>query len=101
MSDISIVRDHRLEKEEIRARIGRLADKVSARLGGSWCWEGEEAVCESRGARARVGYDDRSISIEISLPRTMRPFRKKLEAKVDAYLAGFLGDTGDGKHTGP
>ncbi|HEB88566.1 MAG TPA: hypothetical protein ENI85_03260 [Deltaproteobacteria bacterium] len=92
MSDISIVRNHQLDKEEIRARIGKLADKISDRLGGSWCWEGDEAVCESRGARARVGYDERSISIEIALPRTLRPFRRKLESKVEAYLVGFLGE---------
>jgi hypothetical protein len=38
-----------------------------------------------------VGYDDRSISVEISLPVPMRPFRRKLEAKIEEYLVGFLG----------
>ena len=83
-------RTHELEKEEIRSRIEMLADKISARLGGSWNWQGDEAICESRGARARVGYDESSISVEIALPRAMRPFRRKLEAKVDEYLVGFL-----------
>ena len=90
MPEIKMTRRHALAPSELRDRIGELADKISGRLGGSWNWEGEVAVCESRGAKARVGYDDSSISVEISLPKAMKPFRRKLEAKIDEYLVGYL-----------
>jgi putative polyhydroxyalkanoate system protein len=90
MAEISMKRAHALEKQEIRDRIERLADKISGRIGGSWDWQGDEIVSEARGAKARVGYDASSISVEISLPRSMRPFRRKLESKIDEYLIRFL-----------
>ncbi len=90
MPEIELKRIHDLDPSEIRDRIGRLADKISDRLGGSWNWQGEAAICEARGAKARVGYDESAIFVEISLPKAMRPFRRKLEAKIDEYLVGFL-----------
>ncbi len=90
MPEIKMTRAHELAPSEIRDRIGGLADKISGRLGGSWNWEGEVAVCESRGAKARVGYDASAIFVEILLPTAMKPFRRKLEAKIDEYLVGFL-----------
>ncbi len=90
MAEIMMKRAHTLDAEEIRRRIGGLADKISKRLGGSWDWQGDEAICEAHGAKARVGYDAHAIFVEISLPKSMRPFRKKLEAKIDEYLVGFL-----------
>jgi hypothetical protein len=49
--------------------------------------------CNGRGpecSETQQGYDASSISVEISLPRSMRPFRRKLEAKIDEYLIRFL-----------
>ena len=68
-----------------------LAEKVAGRLGGSWCWEGDEAVCEVRGAKARVGYDDEEISIDVSLPLMLRPLRGKLETKIEEYFERYFG----------
>ncbi len=92
MAEIEVQRTHALPSGEIRERIAGLADKISGRLGGSWEWQGDEAICEARGAKARVGlgYDESSIFVEISLPKVMRPFRRKLEAKIDEYLVSFL-----------
>ena len=90
MVEISMKRAHELDKQEIRQRIEKLAEKIGDRIGGSWEWHGEEVVSEARGARARVGYDEYSISVEVSLPTVMKPFRRKLEAKIDEYLIRFL-----------
>ena len=35
--------------------------------GGAWCWQGDRAVCEAKGAKACVAYDAESISIEVEL----------------------------------
>lgn len=82
MADISMKGEHDLSREEVRAQIEKLASKLVDRLGGSWCWEGETAVCELRGAKARVGFDETSVAIDVSLPRMLQPFRRKLESKI-------------------
>lgn len=91
MADISLKRDHDLDQDDIRARVEGVADRVSSRLGGSWEWQGETAVCEARGARARVAYDETTISIEVALPRILRPLRGRLESKVEEYFERYFG----------
>jgi putative polyhydroxyalkanoate system protein len=90
MAEISISREHGLNEEEVRDRIEELADKISSRLGGTWSWQGDQAVCDAHGARAWVGYDARSIMLEVSLPRMMKPFSGKLEAKIIEYFDRYV-----------
>ena len=91
MADISLEREHELGLEDVRVRIAAVADKVADRLGGSWEWQGETAVCEARGVRARVDYDDKKVWLEIVLPRLLKPARGKLESAVQAYLDRYFG----------
>jgi putative polyhydroxyalkanoate system protein len=90
MPEISMSRKHGLNEKDVRVRIEELADKISGRLGGTWSWQGDEAVCDAHGARARVGYDAQSILLEVSLPRMMRPFSGKLEAKIVEYFDRYF-----------
>jgi putative polyhydroxyalkanoate system protein len=96
MPEISISRRHGLNETDVRGRIEELADKISGRLGGTWSWQGDQAVCDAHGARARVGYDAQSIMLEVSLPRMMKPFSGKLEAKIIEYFDRYF----DGSSTG-
>jgi putative polyhydroxyalkanoate system protein len=90
MADILMKRKHGLEAQEVHARIEKLAGKLSDRLGGSWCWEGQEAICQARGAQARVGYDETSISMQVKLPLMLRPMRARLEAKIEQYFDEYF-----------
>jgi len=90
MSDISMTRAHELDSEQARANIEKLADKLAERLGGSWSWQGDTAICESRGVRARVEYDASSISIDVVLPRAFRPFRRRLESKIEESFERYF-----------
>ncbi len=91
MAEISMRRQHRFDDPiDVRSRIEGLAEKVAERLGGAWRWEGDAAVCEARGAEARVGYDDEEISIEVTLPLTLRPLSGKLESKIDEYFERYF-----------
>ncbi len=90
MPEISISRKHGLNENDVRGRIEALADKISGRLGGTWSWQGDQAVCDAHGARARVGYDAQSIMLEVSLPRMMKPFSGKLEAKIIEYFDRYF-----------
>ena len=90
MADISMKREHGLEPAEVEARIEQLAGKLSDRLGGTWCWEGQEAVCELHGAKARVGFDETSISMNVKLPFMLKAMRGRLEAKIDQYFEEYF-----------
>ncbi len=90
MARISMKRAHTLEKQEVRARIETLAQKISDRVGGEWDWQGDTVVSEARGVTARVAYDEQFVSVDVSLPIAMRPFRRKLESKIEEYLVRYL-----------
>ena len=92
MPEISMRRVHGFDDPvDVRSRIEGLAEKVATRLGGTWHWEGDSAVCEARGAKARVGFDDEEISIDVSLPLMLRPLAGKLEGKIDEYYERYFG----------
>jgi len=90
MAQISMKRRHALGAEKARGQIEQLADRMAERLGGAWRWHGEQAVCEARGAKARVFYDATTISIEVELPLLMRPMRGVLEAKLEEYFERYF-----------
>jgi putative polyhydroxyalkanoate system protein len=90
MPDISMKREHDLEPDEVRERIGKVADRLSDRIGGTWDWDGDDAVCEARGAKARVCYDEKEVSMHVSLPMLLRPMRGKLEAKIAEYFDRYF-----------
>lgn len=91
MAEISMRREHGFDDPtDVRSRIEGLAEKVASRIGGSWKWDGDEAVCEARGAKARVGYDECEISIDVSLPLMLRPLRGKLEDKIEEYYERYF-----------
>ena len=89
-TNISVRHEHDLEPEELRANLEKLAVKLSERLGGSWSWEGKAIVCESRGAKARVIYDESSIEVNVTLPHALRLVRGRLEAKIEEYVERYF-----------
>ena len=86
MADLSMKREHDLTAEEARKQIEKLADKLADRLGGSWDWDGDTAICESRGAKARVSYDDANVWLDLTLPMMLKPLRRTIQAKVEEIL---------------
>lgn len=86
MPEISILHKHGLNEDDARDRIDALAGQISDRLGQTGSWQGDRAVCEAHGARARAGYDALSISLDVSLPRRIKPLRGKLETKIIEYF---------------
>lgn len=91
MGQIRMRRQHDFEDpDEVRSRIEGLAERLADRLGGSWKWQGDEAVCKARGAEARVAYDAEEISIDVSLPLMLRPLSGKLESKIEEYYERYF-----------
>ena len=91
MAEISMRRVHGFDDTtDVRSRVEGLAEKVASRLGGQWHWEGDDAVCEARGAKARVGFDQQEILIDVSLPLMLRPLKGKLESKIEEYYERYF-----------
>ena len=91
MSEIKMQRRHGYsDLDDVRSRIEGLADRVSDKIGGTWTWEGNDADCKARGAKARVGYDEENVSIEISLPLMLRPLQARLESKIEEYYGRYF-----------
>lgn len=90
MAHITMKRCHALGAEKARGQIEQLAQRMADRLGGAWRWQGDQAVCEARGARARVSYDETTVSIDVDLPFVMRPMRSVLEAKIEEYFQRYF-----------
>ena len=90
MAQIEMKRSHALGAEKVRNQIELLVAELAERLGGSWRWQGDRAICEARGAKACVAYDAETISIEVDLPFVMRPLRRVLEAKIQDYFARYF-----------
>lgn len=91
MAEISMRRKHGYsDPDDVRSRIEGLAERVSEKLGGTWAWQGDEAVCRARGATARVGFDPDEVRIDVSLPLMLRPLSGALEAKIDEYFARYF-----------
>jgi len=90
MAEISMRRAHPFGEDVIRDRIEELAEKVCLRFGGTWSWQGNEAVCQARGVKARVGYDAVTIHIDVWLPTMMRPLRGKLQTKLEETFERML-----------
>jgi putative polyhydroxyalkanoate system protein len=91
MAEIKMQRRHGYsDLDDVRSRIEGLADRVSDKIGGTWSWEGNDAVCEARGAKARVGYDEENVLIEISLPLMLRPLQARLESKIEEYYGRYF-----------
>jgi putative polyhydroxyalkanoate system protein len=90
MAHISMKRCHALSAEQARGRIESLAQRMADRLGGAWRWQGDQAICEARGARACVSYDAETVSIDVDLPFMLRPLRGALEAKIEEYFERYF-----------
>ena len=84
-------RNHQLDLEQVEATIEQLAEKMVDKLGGSWCWQGSTAVCEMRGAKARIDYDEQSICLDVKLPLVLKPLRGRLEGKIEEYFERYFG----------
>lgn len=83
MADIRITRQHALGSEAAaRAEVEVLAEELVERFGGRWRWQGDDAVCEIRGARGRVRCDSDEVTMELDLPLMMRALRGPLEQEI-------------------
>lgn len=87
MTDISITRDHNLQKSQVRDRVQELIDKLVNKHGGSYNWNGDRAEYRFSGIQADLGFDDNQLQVEVRLGLLMKAFKSVIEQEIEEYMA--------------
>ena len=65
MSHIQLERNHTMEKEQVRTMTEELGQKLKAKHGGDYCWEGDTVHYKHSGIDAKVSFEG-MIESEVS-----------------------------------
>jgi putative polyhydroxyalkanoate system protein len=92
MSRLHLVRAHRLSHAEARARVARLATRLSEKFGADTRWDGDDLVVEHSSLTGRVSVRPAEIVVDGRLGLALGLFRAKAEEEIgrllDRELAG-------------
>jgi putative polyhydroxyalkanoate system protein len=86
MSDLSIRRPHRLADAELRARVDRIADKLSQRFGAACRWQGNVLCVEHASVTGTVTLLESEIVVDARLGLAARLFRHRAEREIARIL---------------
>lgn len=86
MTDISITRAHNLQKSQVRDRVEELVNKLVAKYGGRYNWNGDKAEYRFSGIEADLGFDDRQLQVEVRLGFLMKTFKSIIEQEIEDYM---------------
>lgn len=86
MSRIHITRSHKLSHKEARARISRVAKKLSEKFGADTHWDGDDLVVEHSGLTGKVSVGKTSIVVEGKLGLALGFFRSRAESELEKIL---------------
>ncbi len=92
MADIWLVREHQLDKADLRARINGLLVELGRELGVSGRWEGD--ICTLKGTgieKGEIRLGEGKVELDVTLQMMARMFKgvveDKLVKRVDAILS--------------
>ncbi len=88
MATIEIIREHSFSLEEARVRTRRVIDEMQKKrpeLFGDvqWSENGSYAEAKGKGFSAVIEVGRSEASIEVDLNLMLKPFKKKLETKIN------------------
>jgi putative polyhydroxyalkanoate system protein len=86
MSRISIRRTHQLSHKEARARVARVAKRLSERFGADTRWDGDDLLVEHSGLTGKVSVRKTEIVVDGRLGLTLGLFRSKAESEIEKIL---------------
>ena len=90
MARIQIKKNHRLDRDQVRAEVERLAQGLASELSASYSWEGDRLVFSRSGANGFIDIDDSALAIDIKLGMLLTPLKSTIESKINAYLDDAL-----------
>jgi putative polyhydroxyalkanoate system protein len=86
MSRIQIRRVHHLSHKEARARISRVAKKLSEKFGADTHWDGDDLVVEHSGLTGTVSVKKTEIVVDAKLGLALGFFRSRAETELEKIL---------------
>lgn len=86
MSRFTIRRAHHLTHKEARARVARVAKRLSEKFGADTRWVGDDLVVEHSGLNGKVSVKKTEIVVEGRLGFALGLFRSRAESEIAKIL---------------
>jgi putative polyhydroxyalkanoate system protein len=90
MSDIHVVRQHRLSVKDAKKIAQKTADDLAEEYGLLSEWDGDRLVFKRSGVAGCVRVDDQRIDLSVALGFLLKPFKFKIEQHIERRLDDLL-----------
>ena len=91
MADISMKRNHSVEKGVLRGRLEELAKDLKAKYGVRYRWEGDRCLLEGAGLKqGTVVISPTELSLEVTLGMMARLLKPKIEEEINKKIGRVL-----------
>ncbi len=95
MADISIKKEHGLSLEEAQGKIDKVVTDVKAEFSSliksiDWNSDKTEAKVKGKGFSGDFIVDESSVGIDVDLSFFAKPFKEKVETKINERLATYF-----------
>lgn len=87
MADISKKASHKLDIEEVKARVEKVAGDIAKKMGVKYSWQGD--VCDLKGGGLKSGQirvTPSEVSIELNLGMMAKIMKPMIEKEIDAKV---------------
>jgi putative polyhydroxyalkanoate system protein len=91
MNKLEVDIPHRLTRDEARARLERITDKLAQEYSAVCTWEGgERLLVKRKGLQATLTLGDERVHVGLELGMFMRPFAGSIRAGIAKQLTELL-----------
>jgi putative polyhydroxyalkanoate system protein len=91
MADISIVKNHSMDKDVLRGRLEELARGLKTKYGIRSRWEGDTCVLDGTGIKQGVlKITPDSVSLDVTLGMMARLLKPKIEEEINKEIVKVL-----------
>ncbi len=96
MATIDLQRSHSLPLDEVKDRLKKLVDDFAERRKElvskvEWSDDRSHATASGKGFKATFRVDEREARVAVDLSLMLRPFKKKVQARLEQKLEEALG----------
>jgi putative polyhydroxyalkanoate system protein len=94
MADVRVSREHGLEHEEARAKIKEIVEDLERTLDplDTVDWKSDShADISGKGFSGHFAVDETNITVEIDLKFFARPFKGKIQSKIESRIDNHFG----------
>jgi len=91
VSQIKIQHPHNKSRDELKAEIQKLGDRLQQQFGARYQWVGDSnAEVSAPGVNGKISFDDSQVSIEVKLGFVAAMMKSKIEGEIRNYLDKHL-----------